>query len=79
MGRVELVAQDVDGGDPLDVVLSAQVGGQEPSELDQGVVALQKDGRTRRGGGRVSLWLSQCRGNTCHNHDDDMLTRSLAG
>ena len=41
VGRVELVAQDVDGGDPLDVVLRAQVGGQEAPELDQGVVALQ--------------------------------------
>ena len=42
MRRVELVAQDVHGGHPLDVVLRAEVGGQEASELHQGVVALQR-------------------------------------
>ena len=55
VGRVELVAQDVYGGDPLDVVLRAQVGGQEAPELDQGVVALRGD-RKGVGVGGVSLW-----------------------
>lgn len=39
--RVELVAEDVYGGNPLDVVLCAQVGGQETSELHQRVVTLR--------------------------------------
>lgn len=41
---VELVAQDVDGGNPLYVVLCAQVGGQEAAKLNQGVMALQTQG-----------------------------------
>lgn len=42
--RVELVAKDVDGGNPLYVVLCAQVGGQKAAKLNQGVVALQAQG-----------------------------------
>lgn len=38
---VELVAEDVDGGDSLYVVLGAQVRGQKAAKLNQGIVALQ--------------------------------------
>lgn len=38
---VELVAEDVDGGNPLYVVLCAQVGGQKAAKLNQGVVTLR--------------------------------------
>ena len=40
MGGVELVTEDVNGGNTLDVVLSTQVGRQEATKLDQGIVTL---------------------------------------
>lgn len=42
MGSVELVTKDVNGGNPLDVVLSAQVGGQKATKLHQRVMTLQE-------------------------------------
>lgn len=42
MWSVELITQDVNGGNPLDVVLSAKVGGQKTTKLHQGVVTLQE-------------------------------------
>lgn len=41
---MELVAQDVDSWNPLNVVLCAQVGGEEAAKLNQSVVALQTQG-----------------------------------
>lgn len=42
MWRVKLVTKDVNGGDALDVVLGAQVGGQKTTKLHQGVMTLQE-------------------------------------
>lgn len=42
MWGVELVAQDVDGGNSLDVVFCAEVGGQKAAKLQQRVVTLQR-------------------------------------
>lgn len=39
---VELVAEDVDGGNALDVILCAEVGGQKTTKLHQRVVTLQE-------------------------------------
>lgn len=40
---VELVTKDVDRGNPLNVVLCAEVGGQKASKLHQCVMTLQED------------------------------------
>lgn len=42
MWSVELVTKDVNGGNPLDVVLCAQVGGQKATKLHQRVMTLQE-------------------------------------
>lgn len=41
--RVELVTQDVNGRNPFDVVLCAEVRGQKTSKLNQRVVALREE------------------------------------
>ena len=43
MWSVELVTKDINRGNPLNVVLCAEVGGQKPSKLHQRVMTLQED------------------------------------
>lgn len=43
MWSVELVTQDVDGGNPLDVIFCAEIGGQKTTELQQCVMTLQEE------------------------------------
>lgn len=43
MWSVELVTKDVDRGNPLDVILCAEVGGQKATKLHQCVMTLQED------------------------------------
>lgn len=42
MWSVELVAKDVDGGNALDVILCAEVGGKKTTKLHQRVMTLQE-------------------------------------
>ena len=42
MWSVELVTKDVNGGNPLNVVFSAKVGGQKATKLQQRVMTLQE-------------------------------------
>lgn len=43
MWSVELVTKDVNGGNPFDVVLCAEVGGQKATKLYQCVMTLQEN------------------------------------
>ena len=43
MRSVELVTEDVNRGNPLDVILCAEVGGQKATKLQQCVMTLQED------------------------------------
>ncbi|KAF3841222.1 hypothetical protein F7725_007084 [Dissostichus mawsoni] len=69
MGSVELVTKDVNGGNPLDVVLSAQVGGQKATKLHQRKTTPFRCWAMSKQRGRANSWSSSASFRRC----DDFL------